>query len=266
VNELALYKPALIAAALALLWTLETVVPEFIERRQRPSHYAHNLVLGLLNALLLSLVFAAALVGVAEWAAHSGFGLLHWSTLPAWVEWPLAILMLDLWMYLWHRANHKIPLLWRFHSVHHSDAEMDASSAVRFHTGEIVFSALARLAVLPLLGITSMQLVVYELILQPVILFHHSNVRVPERLDRVLRCIIVTPWMHWVHHSDYQPETDSNYSSVFSWWDRIFRSFRLRTDPGTIRLGLKGYQRNEWRRLDGMLLSPFRRRGKKPQR
>ncbi|NCQ35693.1 sterol desaturase family protein, partial [bacterium] len=73
----------------------------------------------------------------------------------------------------------------------------------------------------------------------------------------------VTPWMHWVHHSDYQPETDSNYSSVFSWWDRLFRSFRLRKDPSTIRLGLKGYERNEWRRLDGMLLSPFRRGGKK---
>ncbi|MGJ3243566.1 MAG: sterol desaturase family protein [Opitutales bacterium] len=84
---------------------------------------------------------------------------------------------------------------------------------------------------------------------------HHSNVRVPARLDRALRCVIVTPRIHWVHPSDYLPETDSNYSSVFSWWDRLFRSFRLRKDPGTLRLGLKGYERNESQRLDGMLLS-----------
>lgn len=261
-NELALYKPAVVVAALATLWTLESIAPEFIDRRRRLSHNANNLALGLLNAGLLSVLFATALVASAEWSAATGFGLLHRLDVPAWVEWPMAIILFDLWMYGWHVANHKIPLLWRFHSVHHSDAEMDASSAVRFHTGEIVLSATARLAVLPLLGMTPVQLLVYEIILQPIILFHHSNVRVAAGLDRVLRCVIVTPWMHWVHHSRYQPETDSNYSSVFSWWDRLFRSFRLREDPSTIRLGLDGYSPREWRRLDGMLLSPFRpRRG-----
>lgn len=255
-----LFKPAIIATALALLWTLESVAPQFIDRRQRLSHNLHNLALGLLNAALLSVVFATALVAAAEWSALTGFGLLHRLTAPAWVEWPMAIILLDLWMYGWHVVNHKIPLLWRFHSVHHSDAEMDASSALRFHTGEIVLSAMARLAVLPLLGVTPIQLLGYEMILQPVILFHHSNVRVPAGVDRVLRCVIVTPWMHWVHHSRYRPETDSNYASVFSWWDRLFGSFRLREDPDTINLGLDGYSPDEWRRLDGMLMSPFRRR------
>ncbi len=127
-DELDLYKPALIALVLALLWTLETIVPEFVERRGRTSHNAHNLALGLLNAGLLSLGFAALLVAVGQWAAGAGFGLLHWIDAPTWIEWTAAILLFDLWMYLWHRANHKIPFLWRFHSVHHSDAEMDASS------------------------------------------------------------------------------------------------------------------------------------------
>ncbi|MFP4204132.1 MAG: sterol desaturase family protein [Opitutales bacterium] len=264
-TELDLYKPAFVAAVLALLWTLEAVAPEFLERRQRASHSAHNLALGLLNAALLAIGFAAMLVAVAEWSSAAEFGLLHRFELPVWVKWTAAILLFDLWMYIWHRANHLVPVLWRFHSVHHSDAEMDASSAVRFHSIEIVLSVVARLLVVPLLGVTPLQLVAYEMILQPVILFHHSNVKMPPRLDRALRFIIVTPWMHRVHHSQYRPETDSNFSSVFSWWDRIFRSFRLRRDPGTIKLGLQGYSREEWRRLDGMLLSPFKspRNGRK---
>lgn len=258
-DELSQAKPVLIAAALALLWTLESVIPQFAGRQRRLSHYGHNLALGLLNAALVSVVFAAALVQAMQWSAARGVGLLHQVQAPGWVTWPLAILLLDLWMYLWHRLNHRVPLLWRLHSVHHSDAELDASSASRFHTGEIVLSSLARLVVLPVLGVTPAQLLSYELLLQPVILFHHSNVRVPARLDRALRAAIVTPRMHWVHHSRVRVETDSNFASVFSCWDRLFGSFRLREDPRTIALGLEGYEQQEWRSLAGMLRSPFRR-------
>ncbi len=263
-NELNQVKPALVAAALALLWTLETVAPQFTGRQRRLSHYGHNLALGLLNVAVVSVVFATALVAAAEWSAATGSGLLHRLQAPAWIEWPLAILLLDLWMYLWHRLNHRVPLLWRLHSVHHSDAEMDASSASRFHTGEIILSSLARLVVLPVLGVTPLQLLGYELLLQPVILFHHSNVRLPAKFDQALRTVIVTPWMHWVHHSRYQPETDSNFASVFSWWDRLFGSFRLRDDPNTISLGLDGYELQEWRNIDGMLQSPFKDRSVAP--
>ena len=263
-DELRDAKPALIAAALAVLWTLETVVPQFAGRQRRLSHYGHNLALGLLNAALVSVLFAAALVQSMEWSSARALGVLHQLQMPAWVAWPLAIVLLDLWMYLWHRLNHRVPLLWRLHSVHHSDAELDASSASRFHTGEIVLSSLARLAVLPLLGVTPPQLLCYELLLQPVILFHHSNVRVPARLDQVLRTAIVTPRMHWVHHSRLPVETDSNFASVFSCWDRLFGSFRLREDPTTIALGLEGYAQPEWRSIAGMLRSPFRRMRDRP--
>lgn len=264
--ESTLAKPALVAAALALLWTLEGVSPQFTDRQRRLSHYGHNLALGLLNAAVVALVFAAALVAAAEWAAARGVGLLHVLRLPTWLAWPLALLLLDLWMYAWHRLNHHVPLLWRLHSVHHSDAEMDASSASRFHTGEIVLSSLARLLVLPLLGVTPLQLLTYELLLQPVILFHHSNLRIAPRLDRMLRAVLVTPWMHWVHHSRHQPETDSNFASVFSWWDRLFGTFRLRDDPSGIALGLDGYAEVEWRTLRGMLRSPLRSRDTEPPR
>ena len=253
------WKPIVVATALATLWVIEGIVPMLVERKGRVSHALGNIGLGVLNAIVVSVVFAAAILAVSEGARRGGFGLLHALGAPPWLTWVLALVLLDAWMYAWHRLNHAVPLLWRFHSVHHSDEELDCTSAVRFHTGEVVLSAVARLAVVPLLGITIEQILVYETILLPVILFHHSNVRVPRGVDRWLRLIIVTPWMHWVHHSREQPETDSNFASVLSVWDRLFRSYRLRTDPRTIELGLKGYDRSRWRTLRGMLASPFRR-------
>jgi len=264
-NDLAM--PLFSAVCLALLWSLEGLIPMFEGRKHRARHDLANLVLGAFNALIVPIVFATATLAVTLWASNREFGLLNQIDLPAWATLIVAVVVFDAWQYLWHRLNHRIPLLWRFHAVHHTDADLDASAALRFHTGEIVFSSVARLAVLPLLGFTIPHLLAYETILLPIILFHHSNIQVPERLDRWLRTVIVTPWMHWVHHSDWQPETDSNYSSIFSVWDRIFRSFRLRKNPRQIRLGL-GVEEKEWRTLRGMILTPLRsvtRSGKPPE-
>jgi sterol desaturase/sphingolipid hydroxylase (fatty acid hydroxylase superfamily) len=256
--EESLLKPGLAAGVLALLWFLEGVLPMFEGAGSRLRHDLGNLALGLVNALVASLLFAGLTLGATEWARASRFGLLHQLPLPdPWLL-LLALLVLDLWQYLWHRVNHHVPLLWRFHAVHHSDAAMSASTGVRFHTGEIVLSSAARLLILPLLGITIAQVLIYETVLLPIILFHHSNVRVPERLDRWLRAVIVTPRLHWVHHSEHQPETDSNFASILSLWDRLFGSFRLRRDPENLRLGL-GLHEREWRSVGGVLLHPFRR-------
>jgi sterol desaturase/sphingolipid hydroxylase (fatty acid hydroxylase superfamily) len=265
VTELpALTKPLGAALGLAILWMLEGSIPMFEGRRGRGRHDASNIALGLLNAGVTALTFAAATLFVTEWARGREFGLLHLLALPGPVRLAVAIVIFDLWQYLWHRLNHRLPFLWRFHAVHHSDRDLDATTALRFHTGEIILSSTARLAVLPLLGLTVGEVLVYETILLPIVLFHHSNVRVPGGLDRCLRWLIVTPWMHWVHHSDFQPETDSNYSSVFSVWDRIFGSFRLRTEPRDLTLGLRGMERSEWATLRGMLVAPFRPRGGPP--
>ena len=254
-------KPGVAALGLGILWAIEGALPMFEARERRARHGAANLALGLGNAALVSLLFAAATLAVTTWAHEEGVGLLHWLALPTLWSAVLALVLFDLWQYVWHRLNHRIPFLWRFHAVHHADRDLDATSGFRFHTGEILLSAAARLAVLPVLGLTVHQVLLYETVLLPIILFHHSNVRVPARLDGALRWLIVTPWMHWVHHSDWQPETDSNYASVFSVWDRLFRSFRLREDPGTISLGLKGVEHREWATLAGMLAMPFRRTG-----
>lgn len=253
-------KPIVAAAALALMWLLEGLIPMFEGRKDRVRHDAPNVVLGVANGLIVSLVFAGATLIATEWARSNSFGVLHWLGVEGIWAFALAFVLFDLWQYHWHRLNHRVPLLWRFHAVHHADRELSASSGLRFHTGEIVLSSSVRLLVLPLLGMTVGQVVVYEAVLLPVILFHHGNVGVPARADRWLRWLIVTPWMHWVHHSDYQPETDSNYSSVFSFWDRIFGSFRLVADPTALTLGLDHTERKEWATLQGMLAMPFRRR------
>ncbi|MBI1375844.1 MAG: sterol desaturase family protein [Phycisphaera sp.] len=252
-------KPIVIAIVLAILWVLEGLAPMYVGRRRRLGHDVSNLALGIVNAAVVALIFATLIVGVTAWAADRGFGLMNLVDWPAWVEWVVVLLLFDLWMYTWHVINHKVPLFWRFHAVHHSDADLDASSAVRFHTVEIVLSTIVRLAVLPLLGMTAGQLAVYETILLPCILFHHSNIKLPAGLDRVLRMVIITPRMHWVHHSDWQPETDSNFGTTISWWDRLWRTFRLREDPTTITLGLKEWGERETFNLWGMVSQPFRR-------
>jgi sterol desaturase/sphingolipid hydroxylase (fatty acid hydroxylase superfamily) len=255
-----LLKPAGAAAVLALLWALEGIAPMFEGRASRTRHGGANLALGIANAAVAALVFAGATLRVTEWAAARGFGLLRVVDLGPLAGTLAALVLMDGWMYAWHRLNHRVPLLWRFHAVHHADAEMDATSGVRFHTGEIVLSSVARLAVLPLLGLSVQQVLLYETVLLPLVLFHHSNVRVPARLDRALRMVIVTPWMHWVHHSEWRPETDSNFASVFSFWDRLLGTFRLRERPRDIRLGLGLRDEHAWRSLPGMLAMPFRPR------
>ena len=261
-ESIASSKPAWAAVALAALWLLEGAVPMFEGRRERGRHDLGNLALGLFNAAVTSIAFAGTLLLTTEWAAANSFGLLHRVDIPTPWSAVAAFLLIDWWQYVWHRMNHRVPLLWRFHAVHHADPDVDASTALRFHTVEIALSSAARLAVLPLLGVTMGQLLVYETILLPVIFFHHGNVRLPAAVDRLLRGVIVTPRMHWVHHSDWQPETDSNYSSVLSIWDRVFGSFRLRDDPSTLSLGLSYTRPDEERSIVGMLFMPFRPRNR----
>ena len=255
-------KTVLAIAVLAFLWCLETWLPLYRERHgNRLKHAGRNIVIALFNTTVILMLYGIMAV-VAPWNYNQKLGLLNLLDLPPTIETGIALLLFDGWMYLWHRANHKIPFLWRFHRMHHSDREMDVTSATRFHTGELIFSSILRLGVIPLLGLELWQLVLYEVMLLPVIQFHHSNVNLPERWDRLLRAIIVSPNMHRVHHSRIQHETDSNYSSVFSFWDRLACTFRRREDVGAIEFGLLEFDDLKWQTILGMLRTPFRSRGK----
>jgi sterol desaturase/sphingolipid hydroxylase (fatty acid hydroxylase superfamily) len=252
------YLPTLVTAfGLILLLTIESWLPAAGNRRRRFRHAARNLTLGLINALTVALLAAPLIANVAGWAEGSRFGLLNLLSLPPTVTTVMAILLFDGWLYLLHRANHKFGLLWRFHRVHHSDPEMDATTAMRFHTGEVLISSALRLSVIPLLGIALWQLLIYESLMAPVIMFHHSNVKFPEKADRLLRALIASPAIHRVHHSRMRIETDSNYSIIFSFWDRIGGTLRLREDGRPVDFGLDEYDDEEWQRVSGLLTTPF---------
>lgn len=244
-------------ASLALIWMAEGGFPFFPPSKHRWRHAGKNLLFALVNGGLVAGVFAGLTAAVAAWAADNGYGLAHRLNWTGWLSTLLLLVLFDGWMYLWHRANHAVPLLWRFHRMHHSDTNVDVTTASRFHPGEIFLSSLARMVVVPLLGMSVAHLLLYELVLLPVVQFHHSNVALPERWDRWLRLIIVSPNMHRVHHSNWQPETDSNYSSVLSVWDRLFGSFRWRENTRTLAYGLEGWEGEKRHTVPSLLLTPF---------
>lgn len=206
--------------------------------RARGWHGLVNLGLGTLNSLVTAFGFSGLWLGVTVWAAEHQFGFLHWVILPNWLRWTLAVLMLDSWTYSWHRLNHVVPFFWRFHKLHHSDRAMDVTTASRFHFVEILLSSLLRVPVLLLIGCGIEQLALYELLLFAVVQFHHANIGLPGPLDRWLRVMIVTPQLHKVHHSVVLVECNSNYSSLFSWWDRLFNTLRIARDPRAIVFGV----------------------------
>ena len=152
---------------------------------------------------------------------------------------------------------HKIPFLWRFHRVHHSDNKMDVTSANRFHFGEIIISSTLRIAVIFLTGASLFHLAIYEAIMFPIVQFHHANIKLPEKLDSLLRAFIPTPAMHKVHHSRLPVETDSNFSSLLSIWDRLFGSFRMQPELDKIKFGLKGHDSEAKQSLVGLIKEPL---------
>ncbi len=258
-EHLSQIKTALFLVTLFVLLLIEYLFPFYLGR-SKLSHDMRNLGLGLLNTIVLSPLFSMATLWVSQSAYARAYGLLNRIALPPSVKTLVLFLLFDLWMYAWHRMNHKIPFLWRFHRVHHSDTEVDASSALRFHTGEIFLSGIARLIIVLLLGLQAGQIILYETVLLLVILFHHSNMNLPEKADQLIRIIFVTPCLHRVHHSKVRDEMDTNYSSIFSFWDRILSTILFKQNMQEIEQGLDGIEEEASNRFLGMLLIPFLKR------
>jgi sterol desaturase/sphingolipid hydroxylase (fatty acid hydroxylase superfamily) len=241
---------------LALFWCWETWRPFFGQPGGRWRHAGRNIAIALFNTVILGLAFGSVTMLAAGWTERSKFGLLNNVGLTGQFRFVVALVLLDGWMYVWHRANHTIPLLWRFHRMHHSDRHMDVTTATRFHLGEHIGSSVLKLGLIPLLGFEVWNLVVYDTLVIAITQFHHADISLG-RWDRWLRWLIVTPDMHKMHHSDWREETDSNYSTVLSVWDRLARSFRMRDDPKTIVFGLDEFTAPGWQTFGGMLKTPF---------
>ena len=211
-----------------------------------------NLAFAGLNAAASPLIVIPVSAAAAQWS-------LDWR--PNWFTGGAALVvdlaLLDLWIYWWHRANHRLPFLWRFHEVHHLDQFLDSTSALRFHVGEVVLSALARAAIILVLAVPLASVVAFELLLLLATIFHHSNMRLPPGFERFLSAIIVTPAIHWVHHHAVRRDTESNYSTILSVWDHVFasRSATRRTPDLEI-----GVEREHDRSFLTLLLRPFQRR------
>jgi sterol desaturase/sphingolipid hydroxylase (fatty acid hydroxylase superfamily) len=160
-----------------------------------------------------------------------------------WSGWPgLAadLIILDFWIYWWHRANHRASFLWRFHAVHHLDATLDATTALRFHFGEVVLSAVVRAVVIFLLAVPLHAVFVFEVLIAVVTIFHHSNLKLPRRLENFLSVFLVTPSIHWVHHHARRADTDSSYATVLSLWDRVFGSSSRTVRTPELPIGVEG--------------------------
>lgn len=226
-------------------WKLSEPSGGFSQQR----HYGQNLSLWLVVAFVSPVLMigltAPATLASPQWRPDFLLGV------PGLI---FDIVFLDMWIYWWHRANHRIPLLWRFHQVHHFDQQLDASSAFRFHFGEVILSALVRTPFIFVLAIPLSSVVVFETLVMMAAIFHHSNARLLSRLEKLLSLVLITPGIHWVHHHAVRADTDSNYGTLFSWWDFLFKSRSSgRREPDML-LGVEAQQENSIIRL---LLMPF---------
>lgn len=237
----------------------EFVAPRRRRTLPRGARWPHNLGLVALNTLLLRVLFPLGAVGGAIWADEAGWGVLPWLGAPAWVAFPVTILLLDLAIYLQHLVFHRIPVLWRVHRVHHADLDLDVTSGSRFHPVEMVLSMLFKFAVVVALGAPAGAVLVFEVLLNATAMFNHANIAIPPWLDRPMRWVIVTPDMHRVHHSIRPDETNSNFGFNAPWWDRAFRTYREAPRDGQLgaTLGLPDVRDPAGQRLDRMLLQPF---------
>lgn len=249
------------------LVTVGILIALFVLERMFPLRRRTRALLGrlIVNVLLSAVTFGVAFVLVRpaalralRWSADKPLGLLHVVAMPEWARWAAAFLLLDVAFYYWHVVNHRIRFLWRFHNVHHFDPDLDVTTGFRFHFGEVAFSTVFRIIQVALIGVSLPQFAAYEIIFQAGTLFHHSNWRLPPALDKCLNLVIVTPRMHGIHHSHFRDETNSNYSVVFSFWDRLHRTFRLDVPQEEVTIGVPGYSEPQDNRLGFTLTAPFR--------
>ena len=222
--------PALIFALVTLF---EIARPRRRLRFGRVGRWRTGLLLVVTSrAALWLLAWIIAVPAVALWAGSQGIGVFNLIALPLWAEVLASFVMLDFAMWLQHLLTHKVPVLWRLHKVHHADPDLDVSTAIRFHPGEIVFSVFWKAGWVVLLGVSAPVIIAFELWLAANALFNHGNVELPSKLDRFLRRFLVTPDMHLVHHSVLLPEQQSNYGFALTVWDRLFGTYAIESSLG----------------------------------
>lgn len=248
------YIPIIVTEFL-FLFLLERTVPLRSVKHPLPRRLSINFCITALAFAVNAAIVQPTVEGIMQWT--KSLGLIHIVELPAAVQFAIAFLLMDLTFYYWHRANHRFPFLWRFHNVHHIDPDLDVSTSFRFHFMEIALSTGFRIVQITLIGVSAWTYALYELAFQANTLFHHSNVHLPLWIERWLNVVLVTPRMHGVHHSQVQDETNSNYSVVFPWWDRLHQTLRLNVPQSEITIGVPAYSDPNDNKLPNVFIMPF---------
>lgn len=258
-SDEAITRLAIFFGLFGMLAILEWLVPRRELRPVKTKRWVTNWAIVVIDSLLVRLLFKTAAVGGALWAADRGFGLFNLIDAPYWLAFAVSFVVLDFAVWLSHVASHKIPIFWRIHRMHHSDVDIDVTTAIRFHPIEIILSMVWKYAIVLALGAPAAAVLVFEIVLNGGAMFNHSNMKLPLWLDRALRLFIVTPDMHRVHHSAEMRETDSNYGFNFSFWDRIFGTYIDQPEKGHqgMTIGISEWQDERPASLGWSLAVPF---------
>ena len=246
---------------LLLMGLWEVLAPRRALTVSKVLRWANNLGLVFFNTWLLRLIFPAAAVGVAGFAASQGWGLLNYFDAPFLVAVLISVIAMDFVIYLQHVLVHAVPALWRLHRVHHADPDFDVTTGSRFHPIEILLSMLIKFATIVVIGPPILAVVIFEVLLNATAMFNHANVRLPLAVDRVVRLFVVTPDMHRVHHSIEDDEANSNFGFNLPWWDRLFGTYRAQPRAGHtgMTIGIRKYREVKdvsW--FTGLLTLPFK--------
>jgi sterol desaturase/sphingolipid hydroxylase (fatty acid hydroxylase superfamily) len=235
----------------------------FLPRRRlttsKGRRWLANLTIVALNPLSIALVYPILPVGVALLASEQSWGLLNQLSLPYWFEVLIGVVALDLVIYAQHVLHHAIPVLWRLHMVHHADLDFDMTTGLRFHPIEIIVSMAIKLSAVAALGASALAVLIFEVALNATSMFNHSNIRLPQKMDRILRLLVVTPDMHRVHHSVVIRETNSNYGFNLPWWDRLLGTYKDQPAKGhtDMVIGLSQFRNPQKLSLLRLLILPF---------
>lgn len=251
----------LVAATFGTLLYLERCCP--LRRRKHEGKLrrdARNLAMAGLSAATISALEKPVVGPLSRWVVARRFGLLQRRRLPAALEVALGVVLLDYTLYVWHVLTHKVKLLWRFHEVHHADLDMDQTTALRFHWAEMALSVPWRAAQVALIGASPLALTSWQTLTTMAILFHHSNVELPHGLERRLARLIVTPRVHGIHHSIVRRETDSNWSTIFTWPDAVHGTARWNVPQDEVVVGVPAHRDPRRLRFPDLVVMPFRRR------
>ncbi|MCW3462537.1 sterol desaturase family protein [Chitinophaga nivalis] len=251
------YRTAMLVGGLLLLWIIEGIIPRFRFRHNRYQHAGINLFFTL-TTLIINTAAAFLIVKAAWWTSSRHFGLLYLLQLPLWLHTILALLMLDfIGAYLIHLVQHKTAWMWRYHKIHHIDTHIDSTTALRHHPIESCFRVVALFLAILIMGVPFWMVMFYQTLSAFMSQFNHANIHLPKALDNALSWVIVSPDMHKVHHSHFQPETDSNYANIFSLWDRLFGTFVKVADTTAIKYGLDEYGATRYEAIGPLLKVPW---------